>query len=210
MRARYVSDKPSASGTRGRGGPISYQHDSSPASWQLRAFAASGRCLPGRPHRRARPLATSIDDWRVPRQPRLVATPDDVLSGVLRAEIEVAARIMNRDAASLTTPEAVRALREYGLRCSQSTPLVEAQISIPEPELQHILSELCERYGAGLHKKPRQRLLTITAPRAFIDNALQPVLQGMLDVVIASRHEQTRRLIAELRASAPADTMPPS
>lgn len=136
--------------------------------------------------------------------------PDDLLRGVLRAEIEVAARIINRDAVSLTTSEAVRALRAYGLRCSQSAPLIEAQISIPEPELQHILGELCERYGAGLHKKPRQRLLTITAPRAFTDNALQPVLQGMLDVRIASRHEQARRLIAALRASAPEDTTPPS
>jgi len=139
-----------------------------------------------------------------------VVLSDDVLRKVLQAEIEVAARITKRDAASLTTSEAVRALRAFGLKCSQSAPLVQAQISIPEPELQHILSELCERYGAGLEKKPRQRLLTITAPRAFIDDALQPVLQGMLDVVIASRHEQARRLIAELRASAPPETTPPS
>jgi hypothetical protein len=139
-----------------------------------------------------------------------VATPDDVLRGVLQAEIEVAARITNREAASLATLEAVRALRAFGLRCSQSAPLVEAQISIPEPELQHVLAELCERYGAGLHKKPRQRLLTVTAPREFIDSVLQPVLQGALDVVIASRHAQARRLVAELRASAPEEATPPS
>jgi hypothetical protein len=139
-----------------------------------------------------------------------VKTPDDVLRGVLRAEIEVAARIASRDAATLTTTEAVRALRDFGLRCSQSEPLIEAQISIPEPELQHILAVLCERYGAGIEKKPRQRVLTITAPRAFIDRAIQPVLQGMLDVVIASRHEQARRLVAELRASAPEEVTPPS
>ena len=129
---------------------------------------------------------------------------------MLRAEIEVAARIVNVDAATLTTLDAVRVLRAFGDRCSQAAPLIEARISIPEPELQHIVAELCERYGAGIEKKPRERALTITAPRAFIDMALQPVLQGMLDVVIASRHEQARRLVAELRASAPWETTPPS
>ena len=130
--------------------------------------------------------------------------PDDLLRRVLQAELEVAARITKRDVATLTTLEAVRVLREFGVRCGQAGPLVEARISIPEPELQHVLSELCERYGAGLHKPPRQRLLTITAPRRFIDDALQPVLQGMLDVVIAARHEQARQLLAGLRASAEA------
>jgi len=132
-----------------------------------------------------------------------VTGPGDVLPAMLCAEVAVAARLSQRDAAALTTSDAVRIIRAFGEHCSKASPLVEAQISIPEPELQHFLSELCERYGAGLHKKPRQRALTITAPRAFIDAALQPVLQGMLDVVIASRHDQARRLIAELRASAP-------
>ena len=136
-----------------------------------------------------------------------MTTPDDLLRSVLQAELEVAARIAKRDVATLTTVEAVRVLSDFGLRYSRLAPLVEAQISIPEPELQHILAELCARYGAGLEKKPRQRLLTITAPRAFIDEALQPVLQGMLDVVIAARHEQARRLLAGLRASAPTETM---
>lgn len=138
-----------------------------------------------------------------------VTAHEDVLRGMLRAEIEVAARIVNVDAATLTTLDAVRALRAFGDRCSQAAPLIEARISIPEPELQHIVAELCERYGAGIEKKPRERALTITAPRAFIDMALQPVLQGMLDVVIESRHEQSRRLVAELRASAPWETTPP-
>jgi len=169
-------------------------------SWQVRALEL-------RVHL---PAGGRLDERRGPRQHARVTTPEDVLRGVLRAEIEVAARIVNRDAATLTTFEAVRALRAFGVQCSRAAPLIEAQISIPEPELQHILAELCERYGAGLHKKPRQRLLTITAPRAFIDLALQPVLQGMLDVVIASRHEQARRLVAELRASAPEETTPPS
>ncbi len=52
--------------------------------------------------------------------------------------------------------------------CRLAAPLVEARISIPEPELPHIMAEVCERHGAGHDKKPRQRLLTITAPRLFI------------------------------------------
>ena len=137
-------------------------------------------------------------------------TPDDILRGALLAEIAVAARITDRDAATLTTPDAVRALRAFGLRCRETDPLAEAQISLPEPEFQHVLAELCERYGARLHKKPRQRLLTITAPRAFIDNALHPVLQDMLDVVIAARHKQARQFVSDLRASAPEKTGPTS
>ncbi|MBK8011654.1 MAG: hypothetical protein IPK13_09895 [Deltaproteobacteria bacterium] len=132
-----------------------------------------------------------------------MAGSNEILSKILQAEIEVAARISSREAAGLTTPEAVRTLRAFGLRCSRSAPLIEAQISIPEPELQHVVAELCERYGAGLHRKPRQRLLTITATHAFVDDALHPVIQAMLDVVIAARHEEARRLIAELRASMP-------
>ncbi|MBK8015139.1 MAG: hypothetical protein IPK13_27815 [Deltaproteobacteria bacterium] len=65
------------------------------------------------------------------------------------------------------------------------------------------MAELCERYGAGLHRKPRQRLLTITATPAFVDGALHPVIQVMLDVVMDARHEEARRLMAELRASMP-------
>ena len=136
-------------------------------------------------------------------------TLDDVLRRALEAEIQIAARITNTDPATLSTAEAVRALRAFGQRCSQAAPMVEAQISIPEPELQHILAVLCERYGAGLEKKPRQRVLTITAPRVFIDTALQPVLQGMLDVVIAWRHEQARELLRKLSASAPDDEAMP-
>lgn len=139
-----------------------------------------------------------------------MTTPDGVLRGVLRAEIEVAARIVGRDAASLTTAEAVLALRAFGARCAQAAPLVEAQLSVPEPELQHVIAELCERYGAGLHTKPRQRVLTVTAPRAFIDVALQPVIQGVLDAVIAARHEQARQLVSGLRASAPEWPMRPA
>jgi hypothetical protein len=136
--------------------------------------------------------------------------PESVLRGVLRPEIEVAARIVNRDPATLTASEAVLALRAFWARCSQAAPSAEAQLSIPEPELQHVVAELCQRHGAGLHKKPRQRLLTITAPRAFVDTGLQPVIQGGLDVVIAARHEQARQLIGELRASAPEGTTRPS
>lgn len=147
---------------------------------------------------------------RLGQRSGVMGTSDEVLRGVLQAEIEVAACITQRDVAGLSTADAVDALREFGRRCSKGAPLVEAQISIPEPELQHIVATLCERYGAGLHKKPRQRLLTITAPREFIDRALQPIVQGMLDVVIASRHEQVRRLIAELRGSAPEEAKQPS
>lgn len=137
----------------------------------------------------------------------MIAT-EHVLIEVLRAEIEVAAHIIGCDARSLTTSDAVLALRAFGLRCSERGPLVEMQLSMPEVELQHVVAELCERYGAGLHKKPRQRVLTITAPREFIDVVLQPVIQGVLDVVIGARHEASRQLIAGLRGSAPAWTRP--
>ena len=169
---------------------------SRPGSWQLRALFEPRRGLLPCPERVDSRLG-SRRVWRV------TIAAERVLRGVLRAEIKVAARIVDRDAATLTTSEAVLALRAFGARCSQAAPSIEAQLSIPEPELQHVVAELCERYGAGLHKKPRQRLLTITAPRAFVDAALQPVIQGVLDVLIAARHEQARRLVAELRGSAP-------
>ena len=37
---------------------------------------------------------------------------------------------------------------------------------------------------AGLHKKPRQRRLSITASRAFVDDSRHPAIQAMLDVVL--------------------------
>lgn len=135
---------------------------------------------------------------------------DDVLRGVLQAEIEIAARLISREPATLTTADAVQAIREFGLRSSQRAPLIEVQMSIPEPDLQHILAEFCERYGAGIERKNRQRLPTVTAPRAFIDAVLNPLVQAMLDLVIAARDEQVRSLVDGLRASAPDETTPPS
>ncbi|MBK8011693.1 MAG: hypothetical protein IPK13_10095 [Deltaproteobacteria bacterium] len=57
--------------------------------------------------------------------------------------------------------------------------------------------------GPGSTGSRASASLTITATHAFVDDALHPVIQAMLDVVIAARHEEARRLIAELRASMP-------
>ena len=145
-----------------------------------------------------------MDAGRQPVHAALVSlVPDDVLRRLTHAEIAVAARVAQRDPATMTTAEAVAILRAFGLDASQRAPLVETEVSIPESMLQAVLALLCERYGAGLHKKPRQRVLTVTAPRAFVDDALSPLLGAMLDIVTEWQHAQMRALLQALEATAP-------
>lgn len=127
----------------------------------------------------------------------------ELLDQLLRAEIEIAAQVTGRDAARMTTADAVRALDDLGRTATQREPLVETDFALDEPMLQGILATLCARYGAGVHRKPRRRAITVTAPRTFIERALQPLVLRMGDHVEAWQHARIRALMTMVEESAP-------
>ena len=103
----------------------------------------------------------------------------ELLELLLRAEIEIAAQLTGRDATGMSTADAVRALDDFGRAATQREPLLETDFTLDDPMLQGILATLCARYGAGVHRKPRRRALTVSAPRMFVQSALHPLIVRM-------------------------------
>lgn len=82
-------------------------------------------------------------------------------------------------------------------RSREREPDVEVRLSVPTPASQRVLIAACARYKLRLYRLPRQRdsSMCVQVPAGFMREVLQPLLQGMAQIVEDAAHRTTMRII---------------